>query len=258
MRFFSIQSRVPAIIAAAIICITSPSYAQLNALLPYKDSVERGRQLPIDGIYKISSTGSRIRIEGGRGYALDEWVQLIFVIRENMVTMQNIKRVKAGRYTGYDLPLLSNATLTLQANGTIKVGVQTITGPSAFLLTPLSVDDPNGFNTERVAAGHRGPRLKIPPVGRPAGTALEDTSRFGAQDRFNASKKPSKSAQAAANPKAQGKANTGPNPGFFKVSGASSKSSARTVIAAKCAVVAGKDPDTGLQICDYPLPELNR
>lgn len=234
-------------VSAMLFCATSPSQARIDALLPYKETVSPTKQLPIDGIYKISSTGSRIRIEKGRGYALDEWTQLIFLIRKNMVTMQNIVRKEAGHYTGYDLPLLSDAKLTLQGNGTLKVDVTTITGPASFVLTPQAVDDPNGFNTERVAAGHKGPRLKIPPVGR---LALGDTFRSGRKDPLNANKKPSKAVQA--------KANTGPNTGFFKAAGAPPKTSKRTVIAAKCAIAAGKDPDTGLEICDYPLPEVNR
>jgi hypothetical protein len=228
-------------VLATLFCAATPSQARIDALLPYKETVSPTKQLPIDGIYKISSTGTRIRIEKGRGYALDEWTQLIFLIRKNMVTMQNIVRKEAGHYTGYDLPLLSDAALTLQGDGTLKVDVTTITGPASFVLTPQAVDDPNGFNTERVAAGHKGPRLKIPPVGMQQRLALGDTTR----------------AQAPAQKAAQAKASTGPNPGFFKGSGAPKKASKRTVIAAKCAVVAGQDPDTGLKICDYPLPELN-
>lgn len=234
--------------ALAALAATPASQAQIDALLPYKEAVAPTAQMPIDGIYKISSTGTRIRIEKGRGYALDEWMQLIFMIRENMVTMQNIVRKEAGHYAGYDLPLLSDAKLTLQANGALKVDVTTMTGPASFLLTPLAVDDPNGFNTERVAAGHKGPRLKIPPLGMPAQLALGDTSRLRPNNSLNANKRPAKGAQAAAN--------TRPNPGFFKVASAPPKSSTRNVIAAKCAMAAGKDPDTGLEICDYPLPEL--
>lgn len=113
----------------------SVGLAQVDALLPYKNTIKAGPQMPIDGVYKISSTGTRIRIEGGRGYALDEWIQLFFRIRPNIVTMQNIQRVKAGSYTGYDLPLLSNAVLKLNSDGTLKVDVKTIIGPANFVLT---------------------------------------------------------------------------------------------------------------------------
>ena len=35
-----------------------------------------GKPMPIDGMWRIDSVGARVRIEGGRIFALDPWVHL--------------------------------------------------------------------------------------------------------------------------------------------------------------------------------------
>ncbi len=53
---------------------------QVPAFLPNETDVPMGQKLPIDGDWIISTIHKRIRIEGGRAYALDPWVHL-FVLK---------------------------------------------------------------------------------------------------------------------------------------------------------------------------------
>ncbi len=127
-----------------------PVKAQLaDAFLPYKDAVPTSNTQPIDGVWTIPSIGKRIRIEGGRAYAVDPWVHaFILQIQPDMVVIQNIKRLKSGVYIGDDLPLLGQARFKIQPSGDMAVAVAGQLGPYNYTMTPDELDDTGAYETE--------------------------------------------------------------------------------------------------------------
>ncbi len=108
---------------------------QMDAFLQYETQVPPGEALPIDGDYTISTLGKRIRIDRGRGYALDPWTHAMTLkIRPNMVVSKDFRQISATEYTSQDLPLLGTATMKVQPDGRIAVNVASIPPYSYFLI----------------------------------------------------------------------------------------------------------------------------
>ena len=116
---------------------------QIPAFLPFMTSVPMTEPLPIDGEWMIDSIRKRIRIEGGRAYAVDSWLHL-FVLKNEplMVVIQDIKSAGPGQYSGQDLPLMGAWAAHLQPNGTLKVSVAGMLGPVSYNLLPVKMDSP--------------------------------------------------------------------------------------------------------------------
>ena len=113
--------------------IVVPEIPQIPAFLPKVDSVPASGKSRIDGVYRISSIGKRIRIERGRAYALDPWLHLfVLKIEPRMVVVKNIRR-QSGQYVGEDLPLLGAWTATPN-NGNLDVTVAGAFGPVKYQL----------------------------------------------------------------------------------------------------------------------------
>lgn len=128
----------------------------IDGFLPYRHDVEKGAALPIDGIWKISTIGKRIRIERGRAYAVDGWTHaLVLKILPDMVVLKDIKRVGDGRYEAADLPLAAKARMELMPGGTIKVQAATFPFPTRYTLLRETLDDADAMAVERalVTAG---------------------------------------------------------------------------------------------------------
>lgn len=128
---------------------------QMDAFLPDKYSVEETDALPIDGVWMISTNRKKIRIEGGRAYAVDSWLHLFTLkVQPDMVVVKDMQRTGPGTYTGYDLPLMGESTLTLNDDGNLTVSVAGMLGPAKFALIRREVADEATFQTERdVMAG---------------------------------------------------------------------------------------------------------
>ena len=95
---------------------------QIDGFLPTVYEVPATEPLPIDGIYKVSTIGKRIRIERGRAYAVDGWNFALFMrIQPNMVTAMNFVQTGPNTFEADDLPLMGRATMTLQSNGVLDV-----------------------------------------------------------------------------------------------------------------------------------------
>jgi len=110
---------------------------QMDAFLEYETQVPPTEALPIDGDYTISTLGKRIRIDRGRGYALDPWTHAMTLkIRPNMVVSKDFRKISATEYTSQDLPLLGTATMTVQPDGRIAVNVASIP-PYSYVLIPV-------------------------------------------------------------------------------------------------------------------------
>ncbi|MGH8737162.1 MAG: hypothetical protein ACREVC_07370 [Burkholderiales bacterium] len=123
---------------------------QVPAFLPNMADVPMGQKLPIDGDWIINTIQKRIRIEGGRAYALDPWVHMfVLKIEPLMVVLKNIQRTGPGRYSGQDLPLMGPLTAALGPDGSLSVTVAGAMGTSRYSLVPVRLDDPQSFALER-------------------------------------------------------------------------------------------------------------
>ncbi len=144
--------------------LTSPAAAQIPAFLPDKNSVPETRAMPIDGTWRVSTLGNkRIRIEQGRAYSLDPWVfMFVLQVQPNMVVSKDYRRIEAGKYTMFDLPLQGPGTLQLLPDGSINVSVKGSWGPVTFVLTQDEIDDPASLDAEIAAMSGGGDSQ--PPV----------------------------------------------------------------------------------------------
>jgi hypothetical protein len=137
---------------------------QVPAFLPNETDVPMGQKLPIDGDWIINTIQKRIRIEGGRAYALDPWLHLLVLkIEPLMVVLENIHRTGPGRYSGQDLPLMGPLTATLGPDGSLSVSVAGAMGPARYSLIPVRLDDPQSFAQERSGQYVAPPANQVPP-----------------------------------------------------------------------------------------------
>ena len=137
-------------LAIAIVCtaalaqqaIASQAIPQIPAFLPYSETVPESAALPIDGIWRISSLGKRIRIEKGRAFALDPWLHLfVLKIERGMVVIKDIARDGSGGYQGADLPAMGKWSATQESSGNLSVSVAGMLGPIRYRLIPVQLDD---------------------------------------------------------------------------------------------------------------------
>lgn len=145
---------------------------QIPAFLPLSTDVPMTEKLPIDGEWMVSTIRKRIRIEGGRAYALDPWLHLfVLKIEPLMVVLQDFKRTGPGQYTAYDLPLMGNLTAAMQPDGSLKVSVAGTLGPASYSLIPVRMDDQYGFDQEKsgqYVPGAGAPGYPVQPMPVPA------------------------------------------------------------------------------------------
>ena len=126
-----------------------PWIISLGAALPGRYAVDLGVQLPIDGIWRISTNDKRIRIERGRAFAVDGWNHvLLFRVAPEQVTMTDIRRSEPGEYLGRDILLGGDSRMTLRADGNLDVRVATLPFPVKFALIRVALDDPDAIVAE--------------------------------------------------------------------------------------------------------------
>lgn len=129
-------------------CAVQPSQ-QIPAFLPMADNVPRSEPTDIDGIWRVSTIGKNIRIEGGRAYAIDGWLHLFTLkIEPGMVVIRNITQDGVGGYSGEDLPLMGKWQAKRAANGTLDVFVAGTFGPVNYQLIPVSLDDSGDYSED--------------------------------------------------------------------------------------------------------------
>lgn len=108
----------------------------MDGFLPYSTAVPATAPMAIDGTYAISTIGKRIRIEGGRAYAVDGWLHMMSLrIKPGMVVMRNFTETGNGTYQADDLPLMGRATLSEMPNGSLQVSIKG-TIPAQYVLVP--------------------------------------------------------------------------------------------------------------------------
>jgi len=137
--------RVLAICALCLItssCAVQPGQ-QIPAFLPMADSVALTEPLDIDGVWRVNTIDKRIRIEGGRAYAVDDWLHLFTLhVMPNMVVIRNIQPDGMGGYTGEDLPLMGKWQAKPAADGALDIFVAGALGPASYRLLPVELDSP--------------------------------------------------------------------------------------------------------------------
>ncbi len=127
-----------------------PQIPQIPAFLPMMMDVPMTEKLPIDGEWMINDIRKRIRIEGGRAYAVDSWLHLfVLKVEPMMVVSQEWRRTGPGQYSGQDLPLVGPFTATLMPNGSMSVRVQGMFGPVNLTFSPIRLDDRRRFDREK-------------------------------------------------------------------------------------------------------------
>ncbi len=127
---------------------------QIDAFLPSKHDVPKTKALAIDGVWSISTIKKRIRIEGGRAYAVQPWLHmLVLKVQPDMVVIRNIRASGAGSFAGEDLPLVGPATFRLTPDGNLDVTVQSsYLGLISYVLLRGEADDPAALQREIDAA----------------------------------------------------------------------------------------------------------
>jgi hypothetical protein len=127
---------------------------KIPAFLPMASSVPTTSPMPIDGTWLIEAIGKKVRIEKGRSYAIDGWQHLFVLdIQPGMVVSRDIKPTAPGKYSGYDLPWMSNFTMQVSADGSLALNIQTALMPINLKLLPMQLDNQAWFNQEMQAAG---------------------------------------------------------------------------------------------------------
>jgi len=126
-----------AFFVAGGLMITPVSHAAFP--LPHYSEVEPTETLAIDGIWRITANNSRVRIEKGRGIAVDSWsVPFKGVVEPDKVSSKNIVYLGQGQFRGEDLTLSGNFIAKIQANGDLAFQV----GLVHYVLTPVELDNP--------------------------------------------------------------------------------------------------------------------
>jgi len=117
--------------------------------LPNRYDIDRGPSLPIDGVWRLSTNGKRLRIEGGRVFAVDSWVHLIVArVYSDQVVMKDLTRSGPGIYEARDILINGEAALTLRADGNLDVRVAAFPIPASFKLIREGMDDSAAFTNE--------------------------------------------------------------------------------------------------------------
>lgn len=120
------------------------------ALLPDKTTLPPGPPMPIDGMWRIDSVGARVRIEGGRIYALDPWIHLfVFKVMPGQVVTKDLVRTAPGEYQGEDLPNVGLWSARLNDNQQLEVAIKGKLAPIQVVLTALMPDSPAALRRER-------------------------------------------------------------------------------------------------------------
>lgn len=128
--------------------VNQPAYSA-RAMLPLVSEVPPAQSMPIDGVWLIEIINKKVVIDKGRVYAKDPWVHaFIWQIEPDMVVQKDLKRVHAGIYQGYDLPLLGNFDATLQKDGKLDYKVKGALGPARFILSPVELKNHSLFDRE--------------------------------------------------------------------------------------------------------------
>jgi len=152
----------------------TPQIPQIPAFLPTADQVPATQPMPLDGTWLVNTIRKKIRIEGGRAYAVDPWLHMfVLKVEPGMVVLRDIAPAAPGKYTGSDLPLMGQLTATVQPDRSLAVSVQTALMPVQYKLIPVQLDNPQWYAQEMSAAGIAAPQSPAPGAYQPAPPAYQ-------------------------------------------------------------------------------------
>ncbi|WP_405235043.1 hypothetical protein [Lentisalinibacter orientalis] len=152
----------------------TPQIPQIPAFLPTADQVPATQPMPLDGTWLVNTIRKKIRIEGGRAYAVDPWLHMfVLKVEPGMVVLRDIAPAAPGKYTGSDLPLMGQLTATVQADRSLAVSVQGALMPVQYKLIPVQLDNPQWYAQEMTAAGIAAPQSPAPGAYQPAPPAYQ-------------------------------------------------------------------------------------
>ena len=153
----------------------TPEIPQIPAFLPTADQVPAAQPMPLDGTWLVNTIRKKIRIEGGRAYAVDPWVHMfVLKVEPGMVVLRDIAPAAPGKYTGSDLPLMGQLTATVQPDRSLAVSVQGALMPVQYQLIPVQLDNPQWYAQEMTAAGLAAPpAVTAPGASQPAPPAYQ-------------------------------------------------------------------------------------
>ncbi len=121
-----------------------------KSALPDRYAVAAGEALPIDGVWRLSTNGKRMRFDKGRAFAVDGWnFSLVIRVEPEQVTMLDIVREEPGLYAGQDILLGAPAKLTLRGDGNLDVSIATFPFPVNFTMKRVALDDPAMLDAEQ-------------------------------------------------------------------------------------------------------------
>jgi len=142
MNIREIASMPALLVVVALLSMPEMASAQSPAALPDKSSVPVSESSPIDGVWTVSTLGKRIRIEGGRAYAVDPWTHALFwQVQPDMVVLKNFRHLEPGAWIADDLPLSGPAQMKLASDGNIDVKVKGALLGVKYRLVRSAVDD---------------------------------------------------------------------------------------------------------------------
>ncbi|WP_405231018.1 hypothetical protein [Lentisalinibacter salinarum] len=152
----------------------TPQIPQIPAFLPTADQVPATQPMPLDGTWLVNTIRKKIRIEGGRAYAVDPWLHMfVLKVEPGMVVLRDIAPAAPGKYTGSDLPLMGQLTATVQPDRSLAVSVTTALMPVQYKLIPVQLDNPQWYAQEMTAAGIAAPQGPAPGTYQPAPPAYQ-------------------------------------------------------------------------------------
>lgn len=149
-RILAVTSAILVFLSIAESHANQTNNAEIPAFLPLASDVPISKKLPIDGEWMINNIRKRIRIEGGRAYAVDPWLHLfILKIQPQMVVSKDWQRISPGQYSGQDLPLVGPFTASVLSNGNMNIQIQGMFGVVNLTLSPISLDNQLKFELEK-------------------------------------------------------------------------------------------------------------
>lgn len=118
----------------------------VKSLLPDRYALAAGPAQPIDGVWLISTIKKRVRIEGGRAFAVDGWRSaLVFAVLPDQVTLKNLQHSGPGTYSGYDMAWMAKSDFKVRKDGNIDVLVHTFPFKTKYRLVKVGLDNPQAF-----------------------------------------------------------------------------------------------------------------
>ena len=153
------------LIVVSLLCWTGwPAAHAADASLPYADAVAATETSAIDGIWRLTVNGARVRINRGRMIAMDPWTHLLlWRVQKDMVVSRDIRQTSANSWSANDILLAAPATLTLTREGVLNGVTRGLLGPASYNFELLEADFPAQLIAAQVGRLPPPPKLPGPP-----------------------------------------------------------------------------------------------